>query len=61
MKYNDELVDQDPVEKYIFIIRNRLMDILEKREYIGNIIFEVNIKHGGITNMNIIPREFVKI
>lgn len=48
-------------EDYISIIREKLKEILNKSKFIGKLEVEVNVKDGGIVNMNIAPRESIKI
>lgn len=53
---------QKQLDCYIGIYREKLINALENKDFIGKIGCEVNCKNGGIVNMNIIPpREFVKI
>lgn len=49
------------MESYLAYIREELKNILKKEKFIGKLEVEVNIKDGGIVNMNIAPRESVKL
>lgn len=49
------------MENYISCIREKLKEALNKNSFIGKLETEINIKDGGITNMNIALRESVKI
>lgn len=49
------------MESYLSYIREKLKEILQKKEFIGKLEVEVNVKDGGITNMNIASKESVKI
>ncbi len=49
------------MESYLAIIREELKEILNKVGFIGRLDVEINVKEGGITNMNIAPRRSVKI
>lgn len=46
---------------YIEYVHIKLKEILRNSNFIGKLEVEINIKNGAITNMNIAPREFVKI
>lgn len=48
------------MENYLSHIRDKLKEVLQKDKFIGKLEVEINIKDGGITNMNIAPRESVK-
>lgn len=52
---------EESVERYVQRIKKELTDILQNQEYIGNIEFRVNIKFGGLVNMNITSEKCVKI
>lgn len=49
------------MENYLLYIRNKLKDILNNKNFIGKLEVEVNVKNGGVVNMNIATRESVKI
>lgn len=49
------------MESYVSYIRDKLKEILNNKNFIGKLEVEINIKDGGITNMNIALRESVKI
>lgn len=52
---------QNNLDKYLFEVRSKLEDKLQDQDFIGKISFEINIKCGGIVNMNIDHRESVKV
>lgn len=49
------------MESYLSHIREKLKEILQKDRFIGKLEIEINVKDGGITNMNIAPKESVKL
>lgn len=49
------------MESYLSYIREKLKTILQNKDFIGKLEVEVNVKDGGIVNMNIATRESVKI
>lgn len=49
------------MESYLSYIREKLKNMLNNKDFIGKLEVEINIKDGGIVNMNISPRESVKI
>lgn len=49
------------MESYLSYIREKLKQVLQNKNFIGKLEVEVNIKDGGIVNMNISVRESVKI
>lgn len=49
------------MESYLSIVREKLEKELNNEHFIGRLEVEVNIKNGGIVNMNIATRESVKI
>lgn len=49
------------METYLSYIREKLKTILQNKDFIGKLEVEVNVKEGGIVNMNISTRESVKI
>lgn len=49
------------IEDYLACIREKLKAMLANSEMIGRLEVEINVKNGGIVNMNIAPRESVKI
>lgn len=48
------------MESYLSYIREKLKTILQNKNFTGKLEIEVNVKEGGITNMNIAPKESVK-
>lgn len=49
------------MESYLSYIRDKLKPILNNKYFIGKLEVEINVKDGGIVNMNIAARESVKI
>lgn len=49
------------MESYVTYIREELKKILYNKDFVGKLEIEINIKDGAISNMNIAPRESVKI
>ncbi len=49
------------MEKYLLYIMGKLKELLSNNNFIGKLEIEINIKNGGIVNMNISSRESVKI
>lgn len=48
------------VEWYISRIRDAIVNKANKEGFIGSLCFEVNIKEGGISNMNILSKESLR-
>lgn len=49
------------MDNYLAYIKDKLKEVLNNTNFIGKIEVEVNIKNGGIVNMNIATRESVKL
>lgn len=49
------------MESYLSYIREKLKIIIQNENFTGKLEVEVNVKAGGIVNMNIATRESVKI
>lgn len=49
------------MESYLSYIREKLKTALQNKNFVGKLEVEVNVKEGGIVNMNIATRESVKI
>lgn len=49
------------MESYLSYMREKLKNILNDKDFIGRLEVEINVKEGGIVNMNIATRESVKI
>lgn len=49
------------MERYLSYVREKLKEILLNQNFTGNLTIEINIKDGGITNMNVCPKESVRM